>query len=452
MNMGKMYPTTDRAQLNSLAGTFRALIALVAGASFLAACGEPATDGVEPSNERVRVNGFTLPQGFTATLFAEGFDIPRHIAVNDNGDVYVALRSGQARFAQTDEPGGIAALRDSDGDGIADIVRSFGPTDVDTGLAIYEGHLYVASMTTIYAYRLAGELVPSGDPEVVVAGLPLSGSGHRTKPITFDTDGNLYTQVGSPSNSCQIEPGTPGSPGMQPCTLLEEHGGVFRFDADARNQVHAENHVRYSTGQRNVVALEWNDAAGALYLLMHDRDSLNQLWPEHFTLEDDIELPAEEFHRLERNDDLGWPYTYYDQIRGERMVSPEYGGDGQTVAEGGRYKEPLIGFPGHWAPDDLVFYEADQFPERYRHGAFIAFHGQVSPRRPDRGGYNVVFVPMNADGDVTGEWEIFADDFEIPESGSDVIGRPNGLAIDSRGSLYIVDDAGGRIWKVSYTG
>ncbi len=59
---------------------------------------------------------------------------------------------------------------------------------------------------------------------------------------------------------------------------------------------------------------------------------------------------------------------------------------------------------------------------------------------------------MNADGDVTGEWEIFADDFEIPEPGSDVIGRPNGLAIDSQGSLYIVDDAGGRIWKVSYTG
>lgn len=438
--------------MNRVTDMTRTLVALLAGGSLLAGCGEPAIDDDAASDGRVRVNGFTLPQGFTATLFAEGFDIPRHIAVNDNGDVYVALRSGQARFGQTDEPGGIAALRDSDGDGVADVVRRFGPADIDTGLAISDGHLYVSSMTTIYAYPLRGELVPDGDPEIVVSELPESGSGHRTKPITFDNAGNLYTQVGSPSNSCQTEPGTPGSPGMQPCTLLEEHGGVFRFDAEARNQTHAADGFRYSTGQRNIVALEWNESAGALYLLMHDRDSLNQLWPENFTVEDDIELPAEEFHRLEQNDDLGWPYTYYDQIRGERMVSPEYGGDGQTVAEAERYKDPLIGFPGHWAPDDLVFYEADQFPERYRHGAFIAFHGQVSPRRADPGGYNVVFVPMNADGDITGEWEIFADDFEIPEPGSEVIGRPNGLAIDAEGSLYIVDDAGGRIWKVSYTG
>lgn len=430
----------------------RAIPVLLAGGFLLSGCGEPSTADSESPAGRVRVSGFTLPQGFTATLFAEGFDVPRHIAVNDNGDVYVALRSGQARFSQTDEPGGIAALRDADGDGVADIVRRFGPTDIDTGLAIKDGYLYVASMTTIYAYPLTGELVPSGAPEVVVAGLPLSGSGHRTKPITLDNAGNLYTQVGSPSNSCQMEPGTPGSRGMEPCTLLEEHGGVFRFTASARNQTHAEDHVRYSTGQRNVVALEWNDSAGALYLLMHDRDNLSQLWPEYFTLEDDIELPAEEFHRLERNDDLGWPYTYYDQIRGERMISPEYGGDGNTVAEPGRYKQPLIGFPGHWAPDDLVFYESDRFPERYRNGAFIAFHGQVNPRRPDPGGYNVVFVPMNADGDITGDWEIFADDFEVPDPGSDVIGRPNGLAVDAEGSLYIVDDAGGRIWKVSYSG
>lgn len=442
---------SESTETQRVAGPIPALAVLVAGASLLAACGKPTSDGGESPDGRVRVSGFTLPQGFTATLFAEGFDVPRHVAVNDNGDVYVALRSGQARFAQTDEPGGVAALRDSDGDGVADITRRFGPADIDTGLAISDGHLYAASMTTIYAYPLTGELVPSGEPEIVVAELPLSGSGHRTKPITFDNAGHLYTQVGSPSNSCQTDPGTPGSPGMQPCTMLEEHGGVFRFDADARNQVHADDHFRYSTGQRNIVALEWNDSAGALYLLMHDRDGLNQLWPEHFTVEDDIELPAEEFHRLEQNDDLGWPYTYYDQIRGERMVSPEYGGDGQTVAEAGRYKDPLIGFPGHWAPDDLVFYEADQFPERYRNGAFIAFHGQVSPRRPEPGGHNVVFVPMNADGDITGAWEIFADDFEIPDPGSDVIGRPNGLAIDSEGSLYIVDDAGGRIWKVSYT-
>ncbi len=416
-------------------------------ALMLAACG-----GRVDTEERAGSAGLTLPDGFTATLFAEGLVTPRHIAVNDNGDVYVAIRSGQAKFTATDEPGGITALRDNDADGIADEVRFFGPADTDTGLAIYDGHLYFSSMTAIRAYELTGPLVPVGEPEIVVDELPVSGSGHRTKPITFDDEGHLYTQVGSPANACQAEPGVPGSPGMNPCPLLDEHGGVFRFLARSRNQIHAEDHIRYSTGQRNVVALEWNDSAGALFLLMHDRDGLSRLWPEYYSEADDIELPAEEFHRLEQGDDLGWPYTYYDQVRGRRMLSPEYGGDGETEAAPGRYKEPLIGFPGHWAPDDLVFYDAEQFPQRYRYGAFIAFHGQVTPRRADPGGYNVVFVPMNAAGELTGDWEIFADDFEIPAAGSDLIGRPAGLAVGPDGALYIVDDSGGRIWKVTYTG
>ena len=393
-----------------------------------------------------------LPPGFTATLFAEALPTPRHIAVRENGDVYVALRSGQAKFRPTDEPGGVAALRDIDGDGVADVSRLFGRADIDTGLAISGGNLYYSSMTTIYALALGEELVPDAEPSIVVGAMPESCCGHRTKPITIDDAGRLYTQVGSPSNACQSEQGTPGSPGLEPCTLLEEHGGVFRFRAAARNQDHARDGERYSAGHRNVVALEWNDAAGALYLLMHGRDGMNQLWPEHYTAEDDVELPAEEFHRLDEGDDLGWPYTYYDPRRRERMVMPEYGGDGETPTEPGRYKDPVIAFPAHWAPNDLVFYTGTRFPERYRNGAFIAFHGAVTPRRAEVGGYSVVFVPMNAAGEVTGQWEIFADDFERVLTASNVPARPSGLAVGPEGALYIVDDSGGRVFRVTYAG
>lgn len=416
---------------------------------FTGCTGSPETESVPTV---IAASGMTLPAGFTATLFAEGLPTPRHIAVNDNGDVYVTLRSGQAKFRATDEEGGVAALRDTDGDGVADLTRIFGTPDIDTGLAIHDGYLYYASMTTIYAVRLGDDLVPSATVEVVIEQMPQSANGHRTKPITIDNDGNLYTQVGSPSNACQTESGTPGSPGLTPCTQLDEHGGVFRFSATARNQIHAEDGLRYSTGHRNVVALEWNDVAGALYLMMHDRDGLSRLWPEIYSEDDDIELPAEEFHRIDQGDDLGWPYTYYDPIRGQRMVMPEYGGDGETPAQPGQYKDPLIGFPGHWAPDDLVFYTGMQFPDRYSNGAFLAFHGAVTPRRADPGGYSVLFVPMNAAGEITGDWEFFADDFERPAPGSDGVGRPSGLAVGPDGSLYIGDDAGGRIWKVSYTG
>ncbi len=61
------------------------------------------------------------------------------------------------------------------------------------------------------------------------------------------------------------------------------------------------------------------------------------------------------------------------EIKGKKVLAPEYGGDGDIVGRCAEFDDPLIGFPGHWAPNDLVFYEGDQFPERYKHGAFIAF-------------------------------------------------------------------------------
>lgn len=416
----------------------------------LAACDRSSSPDSVPV-ESAMVAAFSLPPGFSATLFADGLPTPRHVAVAGNGDVYVAFRSGQAKFRPGDEPGGVIALRDSDGDGTADLAGALGRQDIDTGLAIRDGVLYYSSMTAIYATRLDGNLVPATSTETVVDEMPQSASGHRTKPITFDGEGHLYTQVGSPSNACQSESGVPGSPGPMPCAQLDEHGGVFRFSAETREQVHAEDGIRFSTGHRNVVALEWNASANALYLLMHGRDGLSGLWPEHYSEADDIELPAEEFHRLDQGDDLGWPYSYYDPLRGERMRMPEYGGDGETAVEPGRYKDPLIAFPGHWAPNDLIFYDGGQFPERYRHGAFIAFHGAVSPRRADRGGYSVIFVPMNAAGEVTGDWEFFADDFERLAANGGIAGRPTGLAVGPDGELYIVDDAGGRIWRIDYS-
>jgi glucose/arabinose dehydrogenase len=427
----------------------------VSAAAALTACepnpGEPVA-AARPGAD-ADAAGIELPSGFRATIFADGLDRPRHLAVRDNGDVYVALRTGSAQINPDQSPGGVVALRDTNGDGRADMIERFGRADVDTGLAIHDGALYYSSTSTVYAVPLEGDrLVPGSEPEIVVGNLPASGGGHTAKPITFDGEGHMYGQAGVPSNSCQAQERVPGSPGQNPCPLLETYGGVFRYVAGSRNQDHAEDAIRYSTGHRNVVALEWNPVANAVYLVMHGRDQLDTLWPEHFTAEQREQLPAEEFHRVDQGDDLGWPYTYYDQIRGARMVSPEYGGDGETPAESGSYKDPLIGFPGHWAPNDLLFYTGTQFPERYRGGAFIAFHG--SWNREVQDGYNVVFVPMR-DGRPAGDWEIFADDFEGPTpltSPADAAHRPSGLAQGPDGSLYISDDVGGRIWKVTYQG
>jgi glucose/arabinose dehydrogenase len=394
----------------------------------------------------VGASNITLPAGFSATVFADNLGLARHIAVRENGDVYIAIRRGRDGSA-----GGIVALRDVNDDGKAEIIERFGPADVGTGIAIYDGQLYFSSNTAVYAVPLeADKLVPGGEPALVVGGFP-EQQQHASKAITFDDDGHIYVNSGAPSNACQQESRTPGSPGQMPCPQLETNGGSWRFPAGHRGQDQMDG-TRYITGTREVVALEWNHQANKLFFAMHGRDQLDTLWPDDYTEADRVELPAEEFHAADQGDNFGWPYTYYDPLRGERMVSPEYGGDGETPAETGTYKSPLVAFPAHWGPNDLIFYAGENFPERYRGGAFIAFHGSWNRAPQPQGGYKVVFVPMGA-GAPTGDWEVFADGFAGADplmSPGQAVYRPTGLAVDGTGALLISDSLKGRVWRVTY--
>ena len=91
---------------------------------------------------------------------------------------------------------------------------------------------------------------------------------------------------------------------------------------------------------------------------------------------------------------MGWPYCYYDHLQGKKLMNPEYFGDGTKDERCGNAKDPLLGFPGHWAPNDILIYQGDMFPEKYKHGAFIAFHGSWNRLGNNQQGYKVVFVPM----------------------------------------------------------
>ena len=396
--------------------------------------------------------GLVLPDGFCALVVTDNIGRPRHIDVTANGDIYVHNRG--IRTAETNEPaGGILALRDVDDDGRADIVEHFSD-HYGTGLQLRGDYLYASTTTEVYRYLMTpGELVPQGEPELIVSGFP-EQRGHAEKAFAFDDAGHIYVNVGAPSNTCMEPPRTPGAAGQQPCAQRERQASVWRFDADKVGQTQEADGHQYVKGTRNIVGIAWDPDTRALYAGQHGRDALATLFEAYFDNEESAELPSEELFRLEDGADFGWPYCYYDHVQGKRVLAPEYGGDGQEVGDCDQYDEPLVAFPGHYAPNDLLFYTGDQFPERYRQGAFIVFHGSWNRAPLEQGGYQVAFAPR-VDGTFTGDWETFANGFAVVSplmSPGDAMHRPSGIAQGPDGSIYVTDDVAGRIWRIVYTG
>ncbi len=386
-----------------------------------------------------------LPPGFEATLVAENWGRVRHIAVNRNGDLYMKLD-------RLKQGAGIVRLRDRNADGIYDDTLLFG-NYTGTGIALEDGYLYASSNSAIYRYPLNERLDPmnTNDPDRIVYGLIDKGQ-HASKSITLDGKGNIYVNIGAPSNVCQERDRMQGSPGMMPCGLLDSTGGIWRFKTNLKDQTYAPG-SRYATGLRNVVGLDWNPFVDDLFVTVHGRDMLHQHYPNLYDAKLGAELPAETFYRIPQGSDGGWPYVYWDQLQKKKILSPEYGGDGKKEGAPGA-QDPLVGFPGHLAPNALLFYRGKDFPERYKEGAFIAFHGSWNRSPEVQEGFYVVFVPMRK-GKVTGDWEVFADGFTGKgkvANPRDAQHRPCGLAMGPDGSIFVSDDSKGMVWKIRYKG
>lgn len=341
--------------------------------------------------------GLFLPDNFEALVVADSVGAARHIAVNDNGDIYIKLR-----FVKNRGEGNVA-LRDTDGDGKADIIKYFGDYEdggaLSNGMRINNGYLYYSTELAVYRNELTpGDLVPNSKMEVVLTDdHEHQRHWHITKPMSFDNKGNMYIPFGAPSNACQdlinSPEGTPGTAGRDPCPELKHHGGVWKFDA-SRTGLTQRDGTLFASGIRSVVAMDWNSEDENLYVVMHGRDDLHRLYPNVYTTWQSAVLPGEEFLKVTEGANYGWPYCYYDQLKGRKVLAPEYGGDGEKIGRCSEYVNPLMAFPGHWAPNNLYFYQGDQFPDRYKNGAFIAFHGATNRTPYPQSGYIVGFVPF----------------------------------------------------------
>ncbi len=341
-------------------------------------------------------------------------------------------------------------MQDLNKDGKAEKQIAFGEY-AGTGMAIKGDYLYASSDEEIFRYALDanGMVADTTHPERIVTGL-INRRQHASKSITLDNNGNIYTNIGAYANACQEQDRTKGSKGRMPCPILDSAGGIWQFNAAKLNQTYADG-KRYATGLRNVVGLDWNKEKDQLFVTQHGRDQLFQLYPELFDAKQSAELPSETLYAIKPGDNCGWPYVYYDHLKKQKILAPEYGGDGKKTG-GENAIDPLVAFPGHMAPNGLLFYTGTMFPERYRNGAFIAFHGSWNRAPEPQKGYFVAFVPFR-NGEPAGEWEIFADNFagtQNIESPGQAQHRPCGLAQGPDGALYVSDDVKGTVYKITF--
>ena len=337
----------------------------------------------------------TVPDGFRIDVYAGGLEGPRFIAFGTDGTLYAAERGA----------GRIVALPDADGDGRADAIRPLaGELDRPHSLAWHEGAWYVGVPAGVVRLVDADGDGAAEERMAVIDDLP-PGGAHSTRTVAFLPDGRMVVSIGSSCNVCVEE-----DPRRAAVLVYDDASGA--------------NEQFLATGLRNAVGLAVHPRTGDLWATNNGRDLMGD------------DTPPETVYVLREGGEYGLP-ACADGV----IPDPDLGGPG--ACDG--VEQPVVTMQAHMAPLGLAFYTGEAFPEAYRGDLFIALHG--SWNRPEPVGYKVMRVPIE-DGQVAGPAEEFVTGW-LEASGA-VSGRPVGLAVGPDGALYISDDRGGFIYRVTY--
>ncbi len=332
----------------------------------------------------------SLPEGFYINIFSEGMQKPRFMTLSPEGEVWVAdLEAGQ-----------IIYLPDKDNDGRADEMNVILENlNQPNSLAFYGGYLYIAETNRVVRFAYDGE-VHELSREVVVPDLPF-GEGHYTRTILFK-DNKMYISAGSSCNVC-IEDN-------------EKRAAILEYNPDGTG------YKVFAKGLRNSVGLAVNPLTDEIWAMDNGRDWLGD------------NLPPEEINIIKEGGFYGWPYCY-----GDGVLDPEFGEEEICAAS----IHPRLKFQAHSAPLGLVFYDGDLFPPEYQNDIFVAYHGSWNRSAPT--GYKLVRFDYQ-----NGKYEEkdFLTGF-LKEDGS-ASGRPVDVLVGENGELYISDDKGGRIFRITF--
>jgi glucose/arabinose dehydrogenase len=334
----------------------------------------------------------TLPKGFRLSVYASGLEGVRMMALSPQGDLTVTQpRAGK-----------VLILPDRNRDGKPDRIGVFAK-DLNRphGLAWREGDLYIAETGAVVKLQDRDGDGVAETKQTLTRDLP-EGGMHWTRTLGFGPDGHMFVSVGSTCNVCIEED--------------RRRATILRFKADGSDM------TIYARGLRNAVGFAWHPQTGQLWATDNGRDRLGN------------DVPPDELNLVKFGSHYGWPYCY-----GDRRTDPGY-----DEADFCARTEPMaLGFQAHSAALGIAFYTGKQFPADYQGDAFVAFHGSWNRNPPT--GYKVVRVrfengkPTRTEDFATGWLRGRAD-----------WGRPVDVLVAPDGALFVTDDSGGRIYRITY--
>ena len=361
----------------------------------------PAPSYASPAyTGKLPIDKIKLPPGFKIGVFAENIDNARSLCLSPGGTLFVGTR----------DTGNVYALRDTNGDHVADQTYTLASgLNMPNGVAFRNGSLYVAEVNRIIRFdNIENQLNKPPAPVVVYDKYP-TDEHHGWKYIAFGPDGKLYVPVGAPCNICESE--------------KPVYATITRLDVDKPGEPEI-----VQRGIRNSVGFTWHPATKELWFTDNGRDMMG----------DDV--PACELnHAAKDGMHFGYPYCHQGDLK-----DPKFG-DKRPCSD---FTPPVQKLGAHVAPLGLEFYTGKMFPAAYQNQIFIAEHG--SWNRTKKSGYQISLVKVDTNGKSLG-YEPFATGW-LQQDDDSVWGRPVDIEHLPDGSLLVSDDHGNAVYRIWYEG